>query len=359
MEIYDPSSIKEVVFQKVSEFEIFSYALDIDIDELINIINCNYRIFNPFQTTEHPSMSFSLRTRTNGTTYIYCKDFANDLFSGDCIALLGRRLNLNCNINTNFIKILKYIIANESKITKQFELPNDLYDNIEKSYIIEYRDFQYQDVNYLNSFDLTINDLSSDDYKPIRSIYDNILRKYIYSFRSNNLAYSYITNKEFNIISRKLYLPYNKIGKFKIINGSSVFEDPNLFHNTNRGKRLIIAKSRKDKLVLTKHLKLIGVTDIYVTNVSSETAIFDSYIEDLFKFYTEVYTFYDLDKTGVRMSIRYRNMGIPSLLPNHGKIILSNIIITTPMLHIKDYAEMVNLDKNKALLILTNIVNQI
>lgn len=359
MEFYDPSDLRNIVFKKISEFEILAYALDLEINHLVSIIDNNHRLYNPFFRTKNPSMSFSLRVRGDNTKYIYCKDFANDRYSGDCLALLGVKLRLDCNTKQGFIQILKYILAHESEFVKVFDIPKDLYDNIEKSYTIKYREFTNVDFNYFNSFNLNIVDFTGIDYRAIQSIYDNILRKYVYMFRSTNLAYSYITNMEFNNVSMKLYFPLNKIVKFKTINGSSIIEDPYLFKPINKGKRLIITKSRKDKLILTKHLKSLNVHNFYVTHVSSETAIFDDYITELYSFFEDIHTFYDLDKTGVSMSIRYRKLGIPTLLPNHGTITIPDRFLNTRMLKVKDYAELVNYNKDLALTILNLIIQQI
>jgi len=358
MLFFDNSNLKEEVLSRVNEFELFSYALNIQIDELISTIYTNTRLFNPKAITHTPSLGFSLRRRTNGATYLYCKDFANDRYSGDAISSVANKLNLNCNKNVDFVKTLKHILENIDSIKKEHHLPKDIYDCIERSYIINYREFKGIDVNYFAKYDLRISDFNDIDYRPIASIYDNIEGKFIYMFRNTNIAYSYITGITSGI-SKKIYFPYNKLNRFKVINGSAIFEDPNLYNEDNRHKILIITKSRKDKLILQKHIFKLNRDDIYVTNISSESTIFDDEIDTLYTFYTAIYTFFDLDKTGVQASIRYRKLGILSLLPNHGFIKLDNISNLDSVIKCKDYSDTVATNIQVALNILEKILSYI
>ena len=339
MLIFDKTHLKETVFSQVNDFEIFAYALKLDVNVFINIVRTNQRINNPKNITQHPSIGFVLRSRKDGTPYIYCKDFANDNYSGDSIAFLGRIQGLNCNIPAHFAKILNHILEHLNEISQPHIIPDDIYNKIEKAYTINYRQFKQVDANFFRKYDLNITDFTQIDYKPINTILDNITKKYIYVFNTTNIAYSYITNTQFTI-SKKLYFPYDKNNRFKVINGSTVFEDPNLFDESNKNKIQIITKGRKDKLVLQKHINEIR-NDVYVTHVSSETVNFKHYINELFNFYSAVYTFYDLDKTGIINSIKYRKLGIPSLLPNHGLVTLNNIDNLSDVLLCKDYPDTV------------------
>ena len=154
----------------------------------------------------------------------------------------------------------------------------------------------------------------------------------------------------------KIYFPYRKSNKFKVLHGSVIFEDTDLYNPSNKGKILIITKSHKDKIVLRKYLQKLNIYDIYVTNVSSESMKYDEEISLLYAHYSQIYTMYDMDATGVLFSIHYRRLGIPTLLPNHGFYFKE---IPHKLRHIKDFSDLVELDKDIAMEILYEITNLI
>lgn len=362
----------------------------------------SFKVNNPLRMDKHPSLGFMLYKNNEGFNVIHCRDFGEPYYSGDCFKIAGKRLKLNSDKGSHFNKILNHILVyvilkNEDKSLLKLdlsELPPSIIQHDYRvkslfsfSYLVPTRNF----LSYWRSllfYDVKTMLNENYIYEPANVIIDDTL-VHTYSSNNRNLAILYyLGNYEGNGLY-KLYKPYGgKYDKFRTNNRFLIEALHELKGNTN----LILSKSRKDCVILRSLIKHLGIKNIDVISVTSESLVF----RDDFSFnyinskYENIFTLFDYDNIGT--SYMFYNYIVYNIIPiwltsnkeldsERCKFILEFIynevgleysidemftILSKYQNHIdivdykgKDVAELVYYNRDYSLHFLTNILNNI
>ena len=83
--IFDSQNLTETLYARLTEYEIFSFSLDIPATKIVNLVEYNKRFKIHMVGSATPSCVFTFSKRHSGKSYLYLKCFANDRYSGDCL----------------------------------------------------------------------------------------------------------------------------------------------------------------------------------------------------------------------------------------------------------------------------------
>ena len=240
-------------------------------------------ISSPFREDKHPS--FSIRYKNGVVQFI---DFATNDY-GNIYTLLCKMWN--CSFKEAISKIYyDYACNNYSKING-FKKPIIDKESIFQSQIdVKVRAFEDYDLEFWGKYGISKEWLVFGDVYAISHIFIKKGDKE-YSFLADKYAYVYIERKD-NIVSKKIYQPYND--RYKWINKSdaSVWD---LFAKLPfYGDKLIITSSRKDALNIWSNLA------IPATSLQGEGFIpKEKVINELKHRFKKIYVLYDNDEAGI------------------------------------------------------------
>jgi hypothetical protein len=302
---------KEYLFSKISEYDVYKYY--------IGEFTIGQSRKSPFHKDNNPSFGIYMKDGK-----LYHKDFADDVYRGDAINLVEQLYSLD--MNKAIKKIAKDFGITEGKdesarITSQYVKP--FMDQKKHSFIqVTVRKFNQADGNYWKQFGITSAQLKEDNVYPLKEAWINRHRCPVLK---DELAYVYRYDEGY-----KLYFPNRpKEDRWKSNIPLTIVENKKVIQGADR---VIITKSKKDRLVLSRYLD-------NVINVQNETrACFtESFVEELSG--KEVWINYDSDEAGVKNCIRiteefkYNYINVPrSYLP------------------IKDFADLYRVHGEEALL---------
>lgn len=336
---------KTYLLSKVSQELIFSYYTNIPIDIIKNCIETEEFISSPFRIDKHPSVGF----KYNNKGSLKMKDFAG-YFHGDCFDAAAYVLSfvykkqIDINVKHGFIFVLKHMyyvfkdyIYGNKKCLISSEYINKAINNISKSKnIIEFsiRNWNNKDSNYWNKGELNINYLNTRFVYPVEEYWINKKinpeSKYYYNTNTDDPCYAYVLGQDKNnIYNIQLYFPNRLKHQIKFITNCNHIHGV-LHGNLINYDYIIITKSSKDRLCLSKHIydfPLYGVSNldklnILVINLPAENYyIKDSEYEWIKSKSNKVITLFDNDKTGKKATIYYRDNynTIPLLIPKQYK----------------------------------------
>lgn len=291
---------KNEILSKISQEDIFKKYLDIEPE-----FGKGFK--NPLREDNHGDCYF----------YIDNKDMLkfHDIprnWNWDCF-------NLVCNIfNCKFYESLKIIAQdfNLEKLSEDIELirkrrVSKLNIKFEKKSIkIKIRKWYNKDLEYWKQFNITVKELNFFNIFPIELAYLNKICIYKYK-NLKDLGYAfYLKNKNF-----KLYFPFRN---------KEVNNYPKFYHNCptsiqgfhqlpRAGEYLIITKSMKDVIsMFTFDIDAIA-------NISESILIQENIMKNLQQRFKVIYTLFDKDRTGIRMTIKMRNIynTIPLFIPSN------------------------------------------
>ena len=302
---------KEYLFSKISEYDVYKYY--------IGEFTIGQSRKSPFHKDNNPSFGIYMKDGK-----LYHKDFADDVYRGDAINLVEQLYSLD--MNKAIKKIAKDFGITEGKdesarITSQYVKP--FMDQKKHSFIqVTVRKFNQADGNYWKQFGITSAQLKEDNVYPLKEAWINRHRCPVLK---DELAYVYRYDEGY-----KLYFPNRpKEDRWKSNIPLTIVENKKVIQGADR---VIITKSKKDRLVLSRYLD-------NVINVQNETrACFtESFVEELRG--KEVWINYDSDEAGIKNCIRiteefkYNYINVPrSYLP------------------IKDFADLYRVHGEEALL---------
>lgn len=338
------------ILSKVSQEEIFSKYLGIDIGIIRTAIETGRLINSPLRIDKHPSFGF----KYDRYGKLKARDFAG-YFWGDCFDIVGYRINENPNKAKGFYNILNHICKtfNIDYDTKDIEYKPIDY-SIEKSIIkVAYRDWNTFDLEFWNNYSIDINILREYNVNPILTAFINKYGKDkpIYHFDIKDPCYCYYLGTDSKLIDNvELYFPYRGlIGKPKFICNTGVIKG---LLQCNFKDILLITKSYKDIMCLKSILNIIDIGfNIDVISLSSETRILTEQQYNFLKEkYSSIYSLLDFDKTGVSASNRM------SKLYNIKPLFLTNGRFGTINYGAKDFSDYV---KNNGFEKALNLVNEI
>lgn len=204
---------------------------------------------------------------------------------------------------------------------------------------IETRNWFSRDLEYWGQFNITEKILSYYDVFPIRKAFlDDML---IYKYRSlDDLGYAfYLGNGNF-----KLYFPFRKKGESQY---------PKFYHNCPlalQGFKQLPPSG--ETLIITKALKDVASMFSYridaVANISETVIVGENYMANLKLRFKNIYTLFDRDRTGIRMSIKMRSKfnTTPLLIPSNSLFATKEKKDFTDMVKVIGRKQMFNEIKN-------------
>lgn len=281
---------KEMVLSKVDDYNIIKFYLGQDFD-------CKKKYNSPFRKDTNPNLCFF----TGDKDKILFKDFANGL-SGDCFKFVQELFKIS--FYESLVKIDKDMGLGILKASPSFKIqltkkPDSIHKQSKVIQIIP-RSFTHEDLKYWDDYQISEHDLK---YKHIYSVDALYINKQLVPNYKNELRFAYLFDDYL-----KIYSPLSQ--EYKWISSCpndyiSGFDDIKFkIFKGEQDKRLIISKSVKDELVLSKFFK-----DVCSTQNESEASINEENIQYILKGYTpeNVYMAYDNDEAGMKASDYYRN----------------------------------------------------
>ena len=243
MRINKPIDLRKLIFEKVSQEQIFRYYYPYKF-------TLNQRCLSCFQKENNPSMIIG--TKSNSGDIVF-KCF-NSPEKGDCINFVMQMFNLD--YLDALLKIAEDFGLKESSNTKYEqiikELPKTTVIKQKKApdIVVSTRPFNSNELNYWNDYYQDISDLKRENIYVPKKIWIN---KNPIDLKVSELTfcYYYPENDKW-----KLYKPNaSKEKKWFTNQAFDYIEDIEKVKNC---QKVLIAKSKKDKMLLIKHLTLIA-----------------------------------------------------------------------------------------------------
>jgi len=271
---------KENILSRISQEEIFEKILGITVE-------LKTKIKNPLREDNFPSCYFYYNKNQ-----LRFRDPALPL-NEDCFGLV---MKIN---NCNFMEALEYIafifeLTQENKIVKsEFSLYKEkskvidiiftpVFNTNKEGEII----WRKEELEYWKQYYITPEVLKEFKVFSIRGYYkDNILR---YIYKSSDICFCY-GQRENAIKKYKFYYPNRSIIRFI----SNMKEIDGYNDLPEKGKLLVITKSRKDRMCLS----LFGIISIAVQ--AEGNYIIPDILDDIEKRFERIIIFFDFDRTGV------------------------------------------------------------
>ena len=279
MKINKQIDLKKLIFEKVSQEQIFRYYYPYKF-------KLNQRCLSCFQKESNPSMIIGTKSQS-GDIVFKCFNSSN---KGDCISFVSQMFNLDYfeslekivedfglkeSSNTKYETIIKELPKTE--IIKQKKVPN---------IVVSTRSFNSDELSYWNDYYQDIEDLKKENIYVPKKIWIN---KNLITLKVSELTfcYYYPENDKW-----KIYKPFaNKSNKWFTNQSFDYIENIQQIKNC---LKVLISKSKKDKMVLNKALNF---NSLITTQAEDITCFNESSIEVL-KTCKEVYTVYDNDLKG-------------------------------------------------------------
>jgi len=302
---------KELILSKVDDYNIFRFYVGQDID-------FKKKFSSPFRSKgadNKPNLCFF----PGDDGKILFKDFANGK-GGDCFKFVQELFNLN--FHQALQKIDKdFGLGIQSKPDPKFKIhihakPDSIHKQTKLIQIIP-RDFTKEELAYWGAYEITEAELKAHNVFSIDRLYIN---KQLIPNYKRELRFAYVFDEYV-----KIYSPLSQ--EFKWISSCpndfmSGFD--NIKFKIFKGiqaKRLIISKSVKDEIVLSKFFK-----DVCSTQNESSASINDENMAYILKGYEpeDVFISYDNDEAGVKASQYYtekygfRYVNVPKIFRREG-----------------------------------------
>jgi hypothetical protein len=325
--------LREQILSLISQEDIFEFYLGVskyDINYCLQ--KRSNKVNNPDRIDLHPSLGFIEYVNKDGDRVLYCRDFAEDVYRGDCFTIAALKLGRVITKPNDFIfvceHIIKHLILKQNiKFSGDKMLPKRAFI---KSYeprtkfTIDYTyEYSIEFVKYWSRILFTDTEPTLREkniYQAQRVFIDDIL-DYIYSSKNFAIVYHFGTFKNNDLV--KVYTPNDKV-RFKTNNKIELEAILELTGNDI----LIICKSRKDAVVLYSIAKHLGIDNIHFTSITSESTYLTD--ENLVKYiqnkYKKIYTWLDWDNVGILFSYYLDNKyGFkPLFIANNKEVELSS-----------------------------------
>lgn len=274
----------EDILLKTTELNILNYYLKIDKVPCL--------IKSPIRKDNHPSFGIYLKNNK-----IYYKDFANQDYGSiyDLLHKLWGNLYFSDTLITIYNDIHKfsnndYILPtqNNNKLKNKDFIKSD-----SKLKVIK-RDWKQYDINYWESYGVSLNSLKKSNVFPISHIII-IKENSTYFFIADNYAYAFFEYKE-GKETIKIYQPFNKKGfKWYSKHDGSVISLWNNLPYT--GDKLCICSSLKDALCLQDNINIPCIA------LQGEGyPISNRVIKELKERFNNIYILFDNDEAGIKNS---------------------------------------------------------
>lgn len=278
MKVKKQVDLKDLIFEKVSQEQIFRFYYPYDF-------KLNHLCLSAFVKERNPSMIIGTKSQ-DGDIIFKC---FNSHHKGDCIVFVKELFNLDYREalekiakdfgilemdNTRYESIIKQLPV--SKITKKKTAPD---------IVVATRSFNKEELSYWNEYYQDEEDLKREHIFAPKKIWVN---KVPLILKSTELTFCYYHPE---IDKWKLYKPFAPKDRKWFTN--IPFDYIENINNIESCQRVFIAKSKKDKMVLSK---AIG-TSCMITTQAEDLGCFNEHSIECLK-NKEVFTLYDNDTKG-------------------------------------------------------------
>lgn len=324
----------ETILRRISEEEIFEHYLGLSPNTVSG------KFCSPLRRDKHPTCTFNYgQSRLffrdwSQPTYKDCFDIVQDMYLVDfntALQIIAEDFNLTEKPSNSSLPVSGQTHKRENRKS-------------EKSIIkVKTQAFTPVDKRYLQSYHIP---LSVAKYFKVFSVkYAWLNGKQIYTFTKGDpcLAY-YFGIDSFGNQKWKLYF-YKRRNLWKFICNTSRING--WIQIPESGSKLVITKSMKDVLCLTK-FKIPSIA------MQGETQIpYDYIIDELKTRYDQIVTFYDFDLTGIRAANTIKKLyGIPYVFLTNGRF----NTIDYGEKDISDYLQTNGVDKTEQFLAQCNLL---
>lgn len=315
------------ILSRISEYDIYRYYIGHD-----------FTLKKLFPSPFRPEKVGSFNIFATGNGLLRHKDFGDSYYSGNCFKFVQQMYGLDFNnalikISKDFglgIGVTKDTTVDYGSAIKEY-IQSENSSILEESEVEEIRDtrvrihvqakpFSTEELKYWGRYGITLQDLNANNIYSVDKLYINgrLIRNWTKEFR---FAYHYIDGGEEFF---KIYSPYSN--GYKWISNVPVRKPLNFQKLPQNSPTIIIAKSKKDKMIIEKiH------SDVYEVQKEGKEVIapeLDSFFDE---FYDQKLCFFDSDETGKRASTELNDL-------NYGWINIPNEYYA---LGIKDPGELI------------------
>lgn len=295
-----PEITKELILESIPQEEIFRKYLGIEVEY-------NELLCSPIRRDVNPTCSFKW---FDGK--LYFRDFS-EVRAKDCFNVVQEVFSCN------FYAAL-HIIARDFNIIQStgstgytrssVDTPSNSKGNSKSIIQVRKCRFRRDDINYLRSYHINSKICKRYNVYSVDNVWLNGERIWTYRRSDPAIGYYFGLDKQGNQ-KWKIYF-YKRKDRFRFLT------------NTNRINGWIQIPEEGDLLIITKALKDVMCLDVFgipAIAMQSETTIpYDYIIGELQNRFTDIYTLFDFDKTGIRMAnIIKREYDIKPLLLTNGR----------------------------------------
>jgi len=337
MNLLSSNTLKDKILNELNQVETFSKYTGIPETEIAACLsNSNRKTNNLLRIDNSASLGFKWVIDKGTREYkIKMYDFADSIWRGDIIDIVGVILQLNPHNNKDFVQICTHILQygyGTKPINYSITVEKKLNTNrIINTINVELRDFTERDLKYWKNVGLTPNDLVTGRIYAINrySVNDS---NYYYKHNANDVCYGYLLDVVHNTQIWKLYF----VNRGRNGDTRARFVTNNIYpleamHELKPATALVITKSRGDCLLLRKLLDKIqkaanlsflqGNITLCVTNFTTETArLSKPLFTALKKDYEYIFSNTDFDREGIRSAKHHlKHFGIQPLFLTNGK----------------------------------------
>lgn len=285
--------------EDIEDTLVYSYYLGI-------IPRTDKMIVSPFRkngvTEKTPSFSFYVKNQK-----LLFKCFSTG-YGGDCINLVGILYNLS--FRDTILKIKEDLYSGEPLRSIKVQGADVSVDEIHRidrtekpgaEIRVKLRDYTLTDIVYWSQYGISKEDLIHWDIKPCEEVWLN--DAIWYQNKKNDPSYRYKVNGKYKVYRPKLS------GKGKWLTNMRREDVQGVRFLPDKSELLVITKSYKDIVVLSKHL---GVSAI---SFSSESQKFSQKtIDYLYTRFDNIVIWYDNDEPGIEQgNMRSEESGIPNV----------------------------------------------
>lgn len=252
---------------------------------------------SPLRKDKVPSFGVFYASKYNQLFY---KDFK--IGSGDCIKFVANLYNISYRQSISQIALdfglddkyqLDESIKKSSVIGEFIKSPERTYTKSPKIIEVTHRNWEKHDLNYWNSYGISISTLEIYNVLPIKFLFinDSILPV-------DKYAYAYKEEKD-GTITYKIYQPYSV---FKWISNHNKTVHQGYIQLPDTGDLMLITKSLKDVM------SLCDVTHIPSVGIQNETVLVKTSVIDEYKDrFNKVICLFDNDAAGITLAFRYKH----------------------------------------------------
>ena len=287
----------ENILCRLSEYQLFAYYLG-------NSFTIGKVFSSPFRTDRTPSFCIY----RSGSDTLRFKDFSTGE-NGGVLDFISQKLCLNFTdvlyqINTDFNLNLDCVKKDVNKINGYIATDKEIKE-IPKRYSeidIKVRNYVQEDLDYWNSFGITLEMLQLYKVFAVDYAYHNEILWYRYY--KTNPCYAYLMESiDKTEYSFKLYKPLEIDKRKKWKTNAKAYSCIQGYHRLPQsGKMVVITKSLKDVMVL----KTMGISSIAVQ--AESIGISEELYKELVSRFETIYLLFDFDEGGIKGSERFKQM---------------------------------------------------